>query len=89
MTKTRSPQRNLAGVPRTTTVPTAVAPERPSRWWDRPSLVLSVVFSVVQVWALVVVLVSVQPEGAVRVALACVMAAAVLAVMSAWGRART
>lgn len=82
MTRTRSPRR-------VDSIPAAVLPPRRLRWWDRPMVLCSVLFTVVQVWALIVVLVSVQPEGAVRVALASVMAAAVMAVMSAWGRART
>ncbi|MGW1680994.1 hypothetical protein [Saccharopolyspora sp. NPDC002376] len=89
MTKTSSPQRVRAGAPRTMSMQTAVSPECPVRWWNRPMLLCSALFTVIQVWALIVVLVSVQPEGVVRVALASVMAAAVLAVMSAWGRART
>ncbi|MDA3642785.1 hypothetical protein LZ318_38315 [Saccharopolyspora indica] len=83
MTRTRSPRVDSR------TIPAAALPQRRLRWWDRPMLLCSVLFTAVQVWALVVLLVSVQPDGAVRVALAAVMAAAITAVMSAWGRART
>lgn len=48
------------------------------------AVIWSALFTAVQVWALLVVLVLVHPPGVAHVALACVMAGAVMAVILAW-----
>ena len=51
-------------------------------------VVLTVVFTAVQLWAVVVLLTQVHAGGVVAVALAAVMAAAVLAVIYGWQEVR-
>lgn len=51
-------------------------------------VVLTVLFTAVQLWAVVVLLTQVHVDGVVAVALAAVMAAAVLAVIYGWQEVR-
>ncbi|MGP4014594.1 hypothetical protein [Saccharopolyspora sp. 5N708] len=87
MTRSRSSHRVRPDAPGTTSVPAASGVETARRHRRRRSpttLFYSAMFTVVQVWALIVLLVHLQPEGVIKVALASVMAAAVIAVITAW-----
>jgi hypothetical protein len=88
MTRTRSPHRVRAEVSHIKPVVARPDPS-PSRWWNSSTLWCGALFTAVQVWALINVLLWFRPDGVARVALVCVMAAAVTAVLSAWERPRS
>lgn len=50
---------------------------------------LTMLFTAVQVWALVVVLTQLRADGVVRVALACLLSGAVVAVLWSWQETRS
>src|SRR5437868_3945357 len=66
--------------------PAPAAPRRDRRERTLTSFVCAAVFTAVQVWSLLVILVWLPTQGLTRVALACVLAGAVMAVVSAWRR---
>jgi hypothetical protein len=53
------------------------------------AVMLNAFFTTVLAWALIVVVVLIQPHGVARVALACVMAGAAIAIIAAWKEPRS
>ncbi|MCI2415855.1 hypothetical protein MOQ72_00325 [Saccharopolyspora sp. K220] len=85
-----SSQHTSSDAPGTTSMPAMPKEETTGRHRRRRSpstLLWNALFTVVQLWGLIIVLVHIQPDGMAKAALAAVMAAAVIAVISAWQEA--
>lgn len=64
--------------------PPAQAPLRPVLRLRLSTVVATVLFSAVEIWAIIVVLVGFRPDGPAKVALACVVAGTAMAIVLAW-----
>lgn len=62
----------------------AETPLRPVLRLRLSTVVATVVFSAVEIWAMIIVLVAFHPGGPAKVALACVVAGTAMAIVLAW-----